>query len=47
MIFGTWYGMNFEHMPELKPAWAYPSVFIVTLVSTVATYWYFRKKKWF
>lgn len=47
MIVGTWYGMNFEHMPELKPPMAYPIVIMVTLISTAATYWYFKKKRWF
>jgi magnesium transporter len=47
MMIGTWYGMNFEHMPELKPAWAYPLAMAVTACSTIATYWYFKKKKWF
>lgn len=47
MIVGTWYGMNFEHMRELKPPMAYPIVIVVTLISTAATYWYFKKKRWF
>jgi magnesium transporter len=47
MIVGTWYGMNFEHMPELHPASAYPIALLVTVLSTAATYWYFKKKKWF
>jgi magnesium transporter len=46
MIVGTWYGMNFEHMPEVKPVWAYPVLGAVTAVSTVLTYWYFKRKKW-
>ena len=47
MILGTWYGMNFQHMPETKPAAAYPVVIGVTIVSTALTYWYFKRKKWF
>jgi len=50
MIIGTWYGMNFAHMPETAegaPQWAYPLVIIVTVLSTAATYLYFKKKKWF
>jgi len=47
MIIGTWYGMNFEHMPELKPAVSYPVVIAVTVLSTAATYFYFKRKKWF
>ncbi len=47
MMIGTWYGMNFEHMPELKPKSAYWIIILITTVSTAATYWYFKKKKWF
>jgi len=47
MMVGTWYGMNFKHMPELDTKYGYLIAFIVTLVSTAATYYYFKKKKWF
>jgi magnesium transporter len=47
IIIGTWYGMNFKHMPELEAIWAYPVALLVTVLSTAATYWYFKKKKWF
>ena len=47
MMVGTWYGMNFRDMPELSLPHAYPVAFGVTVVSTVGTYWYFRRKKWF
>jgi magnesium transporter len=50
MIVGTWYGMNFAHMPETAddaPQWAYPLVIVITFLSTAATYWYFKQKKWF
>jgi magnesium transporter len=40
------YGMNFEHMPELKWKWAYPGVWVVMLVITVIMLTYFRRKKW-
>lgn len=40
------YGMNFEHMPELKWKWAYPGVWIIMLVITVIMLTYFRRKKW-
>src|SRR5258708_22293626 len=46
MMVGTWYGMNFHDMPELSLPHAYPVAFGITVVSTVATYWYFRRKKW-
>lgn len=50
MIVGTWYGMNFAHMPETDegaPQWTYPLVIIVTVLSTAATFLYFKKRKWF
>ncbi len=47
MMVGTWYGMNFHDMPELSQPHAYPIAVGVTLISTVATYWYFRRKRWF
>jgi magnesium transporter len=47
MMIGTWYGMNFQDMPELKAPHAYPVAFALMVFSTAATYWYFKKKKWF
>ena len=47
MILGTWYGMNFKHMPELEHEHGYLMVFLVTAISTGLTYWYFKKRKWF
>lgn len=47
MMLGTWYGMNFEGMPELKWQYGYPVFALLMVTSTVATYWYFKKRKWF
>jgi magnesium transporter len=47
MMIGTWYGMNFPDMPEFKHKHAYYIAGISMVVSTIATYWYFKKKKWF
>jgi len=47
MMIGTWYGMNFHDMPELSWPHAYPIAVAVMITSTAATYWYFKKKKWF
>jgi len=47
MMVGTWYGMNFQHMPELSWKYGYAVAVGVTVVSTAATYWYFKQKKWF
>lgn len=46
MLIGTWYGMNFKDMPELHSEHGYHVALGVTLVSTVATYLYFKKKTW-
>jgi magnesium transporter len=45
-IVGTWYGMNFEHMPELKSPYGYPGAWLVTVVSTVLVWIWCKKKKW-
>jgi magnesium transporter len=47
MMIGTWYGMNFKDMPELDHAHAYPIAAACMIVSTLATYLYFKIKKWF
>jgi magnesium transporter len=47
MMVGTWYGMNFKHMPELDWRYGYCAALAFTLLATAATFWYFRKKKWF
>jgi magnesium transporter len=47
MIVGTWYGMNFHDMPELRWQHGYWVAGAVTCLSTATTYWYFKRKKWF
>jgi magnesium transporter len=39
--------MNFKDMPELQWAHGYPIAAGAMLLSTGATYWYFKRKKWF
>jgi magnesium transporter len=47
-LVGTWYGMNFtDQMPELHWRFGYEMAIVLTVLSTAATYWYFKKKKWF
>ena len=47
MMIGTWYGMNFKDMPELDWKHGYWVAAGVMTVSTIATWWYFRRRKWF
>lgn len=46
MMIGTWYGMNFQGMPELTWQHGYKAALIVTGISTALTYWYFKKRGW-
>ena len=45
-LVSTWYGMNFEHMPELKSPYGYPSAIVVTVVFTALTWMWCKKKRW-
>jgi magnesium transporter len=45
MIAGI-YGMNFEHMPELKWRYGYPAVLLVILVACSVLYTRFRRSGW-
>jgi magnesium transporter len=47
MMIGTWYGMNFENMHELHTKHGYLIATGTMIASTAATYWYFKRKKWF
>jgi magnesium transporter len=40
------YGMNFEHMPELKWQYGYLMILGVMLAVAMGMLVYFRKKKW-
>lgn len=42
---GVW-GMNFEHMPELKWQWGYPAALGVILTACGLTAWRFRRAGW-
>lgn len=47
MLIGTWYGMNFERMPELHSPHGYIYAFALTVVSTLLMVLYLKKKRWF
>jgi magnesium transporter len=40
------YGMNFEHIPELKWIYGYPFALALMVVSSVVPYWYFKRRRW-
>ncbi len=40
------YGMNFQHMPELRWTWGYPFALGLMLVSAVVPYLIFKYKRW-
>ena len=41
------YGMNFQHMPELKLTWTYPALLAFMLAVALMMIGYFKRKKWF
>ena len=47
VLVGGWYGMNFDHMPELRSPHGYLYAAAFTLVSTVVMAVYLKKKRWF
>jgi magnesium transporter len=47
VLVGGWYGMNFDHIPELHSPHGYLYVSVFTLVTTVLMAIYLKKKKWF
>jgi magnesium transporter len=46
IVIGTWYGMNFKHMPEIYSPWGYPAVFVLMLASTGAMFAWCRRRGW-
>ncbi|WP_326669142.1 magnesium/cobalt transporter CorA [Streptomyces sp. NBC_01257] len=40
------YGMNFEHMPELRWVWAYPAVVLLMAGAVVGLYRQFKRRGW-
>ena len=40
------YGMNFQHMPELREHWGYPAVLAGMTLVTLAIYVWFRRRGW-
>lgn len=46
MAFGALWGMNFDHMPELKWTYSYLGSLLLIIGSTLFMYWYLRKRGW-
>ncbi|WP_372015386.1 magnesium and cobalt transport protein CorA [Pseudoxanthomonas sp. 10H] len=42
----SWYGMNFEHMPELSPRWAYPVLIAAVAGICIGLYRLFKRARW-
>jgi magnesium transporter len=45
-VIGAIYGMNFEHMPELRWTFGYPLAVLVMAVICVYLYWRFKRSGW-
>ena len=46
IVIGTWFGMNFENMPELSSPWGYPIALVVMVVSTGAMFVWCKRRGW-
>jgi magnesium transporter len=42
----SFYGMNFEHMPELRWAGAYPAVVALMVLASGTLFWFLRRARW-
>ncbi|MFJ6722209.1 magnesium/cobalt transporter CorA [Streptomyces sp. NPDC091259] len=40
------YGMNFEHMPELRQSWGYPAVLVVMAAACLGLHRLFKRRGW-
>jgi magnesium transporter len=45
-LIGTWYGMNFAHMPELASPYGYPVAAALTVLLTAAMWWWCKRRRW-
>lgn len=46
-LIAGWYGMNFEHMPELDWKYGYPLIFVLSYLLVIVMCIVFKRKKWF
>ena len=42
----SWYGMNFQHMPELSGRWAYPAIIVVMACIVGGIYTALKRARW-
>lgn len=42
----SWYGMNFQHMPELSQPWAYPVMITVMILVVGGIFFLLKRSKW-
>jgi magnesium transporter len=45
-LIASWYGMNFQYMPELDDTWAYPVLIAITVTVVLVLYRMLRRAKW-
>lgn len=45
-LVGVW-GMNYEHMPELKLTFGYLIAWVIMLLVGMGTWWFMRSRKWY
>lgn len=47
VMIGSWYGMNFENMPELSWKISYPAIWLINAAGMAAMWWWLKKKNLF
>lgn len=45
-LLASWYGMNFQHMPELASRYAYPTIIGVTIAVCITLFVVLKRAKW-
>jgi magnesium transporter len=45
-LIASWYGMNFQNMPELGERWAYPILIAITLTICSVLFWVLKRAGW-
>jgi len=45
-LIGSIYGMNFEHMPELRSVYGYPLALVAMVAAMAVPLWLFKRKGW-